>query len=103
MVDIFGLLGWLQVYSRDGQLLKRNIIVTVRRTPVQTQKKPQVLNLEGHLTVELNRCEPQKYVLAVYLWICLECQYWIHNMKTQAEHRSRQNYFVPQAQTFLHL
>lgn len=36
-----------EVYTRDGHLLKRNIIVTVRRTPVQTQKKPQVLDLEG--------------------------------------------------------
>eukprot|EP00438_Fugacium_kawagutii_P005887 Skav214422 [mRNA] locus=scaffold586:252587:253198:+ [translate_table: standard] len=36
-----------EVYARDGHLLKRNVIVTVRRTPVQTQKKPQVLNLEG--------------------------------------------------------
>jgi len=36
-----------EVYARDGHLLKRNIIVTVRRTPIQTQKKPQILNLEG--------------------------------------------------------
>eukprot|EP00931_Biecheleriopsis_adriatica_P102867 TRINITY_DN77776_c0_g1_i1.p1 TRINITY_DN77776_c0_g1~~TRINITY_DN77776_c0_g1_i1.p1 ORF type:complete len:310 (-),score=67.61 TRINITY_DN77776_c0_g1_i1:8-937(-) len=36
-----------EVYSRDGQLLQRNIIVTVRRTPIQTQKKPAVLNVEG--------------------------------------------------------
>ena len=36
-----------EVYSRDGHLLSRNVIVTVRRTPIQTQKRPQVLNLEG--------------------------------------------------------
>ncbi|CAK9089289.1 unnamed protein product [Durusdinium trenchii] len=36
-----------EVYARDGHLLSRNIIVTVRRTPIQTQKKPSVLNLEG--------------------------------------------------------
>ncbi|CAJ1336896.1 unnamed protein product [Effrenium voratum] len=36
-----------EVYARDGHLLHRNVIVTVRRTPVQTQKRAQVLNLEG--------------------------------------------------------
>mmetsp|Transcript_46845 Transcript_46845/g.109381 ORF Transcript_46845/g.109381 Transcript_46845/m.109381 type:complete len:301 (+) Transcript_46845:26-928(+) len=36
-----------EVYTRDGHLLRPNVIVTVRRTPIQTQKKPAVLNLEG--------------------------------------------------------
>mmetsp|Transcript_30854 Transcript_30854/g.71269 ORF Transcript_30854/g.71269 Transcript_30854/m.71269 type:complete len:294 (+) Transcript_30854:35-916(+) len=36
-----------EVYIRDGHLLSPNVIVTVRRTPIQTQKKPAVLNLEG--------------------------------------------------------
>eukprot|EP00930_Biecheleria_cincta_P062584 TRINITY_DN48037_c0_g1_i1.p1 TRINITY_DN48037_c0_g1~~TRINITY_DN48037_c0_g1_i1.p1 ORF type:complete len:292 (+),score=63.48 TRINITY_DN48037_c0_g1_i1:119-994(+) len=35
-----------EVFSRDGHLLQRNIIVTVRRTPVQTQKKPTVVQIE---------------------------------------------------------
>ena len=39
--------GFSEVYPRDGHLLSRNVIVTVRRTPIQTQKRPQVLNLEG--------------------------------------------------------
>lgn len=35
-----------EVFSRDGHLLQRNIIVTVRRTPVQTQKKSAVVQIE---------------------------------------------------------
>lgn len=35
-----------EIFSRDGYLLQRNIIVTVRRTPVQTQKKPAVVQID---------------------------------------------------------